>query len=1618
MLESVFNFLQKSIPSCANPRTPFSTRGWLMTGLLLASLLVDCAGAKAGTASAPAPAVAAEHAAANYGKIPLSFEPNRGQTGASVKFLSRGSGYSLFLTKDEVVLNLERQQAATQGDKPAASQFDTLRMKLVGASATTTITGLEPQSGVVSYLIGNDPKKWHTGIETFGKVNFAQVYPGVDLVFYGNQRQLEYDFVVAPGADASRIGWQIDGAKPNLDAEGNLVLSAANGPAGFKKPVLYQMDGDKKLVIEGAFTVAGNRIGFQLGSYDHAKPLIIDPVLTYASYLGGSSTDNIGGFNQFYPSGTFGSTQALAVDSAGSIYVTGYTYSADFPTKNSYMSAHPGKMSGSDWPSIFVSKFSPDGSSLVYSTYLGGNGLDYSNAIAVNSSNEAYITGSTTSPDFPVTAGAYQTICSPEPGNSGNVVASCSSFYYASAFVAKLNSSGTGLVYATFLGGLDGAAAVAIALDDVGRAYISGNVQGYCRTGYSYTCFPTTTGAVISGSQTTGSSPQYAFISVFDPTGANLLYSTLFGSEAGLCPGNSCPDHGSPTYGTGVAVDANSGAFYLIGSTMAADLPTTSGVIQPTSGPLNPSQVDRLLGIHGLIAKFYPITKTGTTLQYATYLGGATANYADVPTGIVVDSAGYPYIDGFAASPNFPVTTGAYQTTCALLPCSAAYVAKLNPSLSTIEWATFYGDLIGSSDSIAKAGPIQLDGSGNVYIQGSTQTGGLTTVNPVEPNAGGYQETFVAKFDPTGSKLLFSTFVGNGGKGDNASYAPAGLAVDTGGNIYLAGNTTDPGLIVTPGAFMTTESDFNGQCCAYGNGFVAKISALGTATAALVVSPSPAQAGQTVTMTATVTKTATYASVPTGTITFQDGGNALGTAVTLNAAGKATYTSSTLAPRTHSLTAVYSGDSTYPAGNGAQTLVVNGLTATVKVTPSPASITTAMSLSVAVAITGSGATPTGTVTLSGGGYNSSATTLTGGGATIAIPANSLSAGSDTLSVIYSGDANYNTAAGSGTVTVTTPATPAITVTPSSNTINTATSLSVTVKVAGSGATPTGTVVLSGGGYTSTAAVLVNGSATIVIPANSLTAGSDTLTASYTPDSSSSSTYNTATGTSSAITVTATAPTITFTVPNHTYGDAPFTVSATSSSTGAVTYSLVSGPATISGSTVTLTGAGTVVLQASQAAAGNYTGGTQTATVTVAKESQTITFTAPTSPVNYGVAPITLSASSTSGLAVTFNVVSGPGTVSGSTLTVTGLGSIVVAANQAGNSNSSAATQVTQSIVVNAIGVAATPSFSPVGGTYTSAQTVSISDTTSGATIYYTTNGTTPTTSSTLYSGAITVSSTETLQAIATATGYSTSAVASAAYTISIPTNPVPAINGISPAYTNAGGAVFTLTVNGSGFIASSTVYWGTSALTTTYVNATQITAQVPAADTAAAGTNAISVQNPAPGGGTSNAWQFEVDSTSSGTTAPTITSPTETVAAGSTASYPVTMPSSVTSVSVSCLNLPSGATCSYSSTTNAVTITTSSTTPKGTYQITVVFIETVSGAASGFILLPILLVPLGFMRRKLAARGIWLTACLGLVLMATAALSIGCGSSGGAGSTTPPATHQVTSSGAVSLTIQ
>jgi uncharacterized protein (TIGR03437 family) len=769
----------------------------------------------------------ANRPAAQFAKVPLSFEPNQGQADSTVQFLSRGDGYALFLTPGTVVLNLERRQLrpAAAAKTPEAASVGTLRMSLVGANPQAGAVGLSPQPGVVSYFIGNDPKQWRSGIPTYGKVSYPQIYPGVDLVFYGNQRQLEYDFVVAPGVDPSRIAWQIEGARADVDAEGNLALRAPNGPAGFKKPVLYQMDGDRKIRVAGSFAVAGDRIRFRVGSYDRSKELIIDPVLSYATYLegvSGTSTDNIG-----YTTGpgnlVVGTSQGLALDSAGSAYVTGYTKSIDFPTKNPYQSAPPAKgpagspVSPGIWPSAFVTKFSPDGSSLVYSTYLGGNGSDYAYAIAVDSSGNAYVTGQTNSANFPVTNGAYQTVCDPDPSNQGPVTPTCYSSN-VSAFVTKLNSTGSGIVYSTFLGGYAYAYATAIAVDSAGRAYVAGNEDEYCSTSYTFQgCFPTTSGAVIGGNTTGGRSPQYAFVAAFDSTGAQLLYSTLFGDLNGFSCTNGC----GATWGTGVAVDRN-GYFYLVGETMAGKLPTTAGVVQPTAAPLDPQYGVYSLNWRGFIAKFNPVTSaSGASLAYATYLGGQAKTGGDYISGIAIDSASNAYIVGYTNSKDFPVTSGAYNTVCGPngQTCAAAHVTKLNPTGTSIVWSTFVGGAKSDgSDALFFTGPVQVDGNGDVYIMGQGGPG-FQLVDPVEPTPdGGSQQVVVAELDPTGSKLLFSTYIGSNGL---HTAGPAGLAIDSAGDIYLAGNHIGTGLITTSGAFQPTSSD--SLACCY-HGFVAKIS--------------------------------------------------------------------------------------------------------------------------------------------------------------------------------------------------------------------------------------------------------------------------------------------------------------------------------------------------------------------------------------------------------------------------------------------------------------------------------------------------------------------------------------------------------------------------------------------------------------------------------------------------------------------------------------------------------------------------------------------------------------------------------------------------------------------------
>jgi RHS repeat-associated protein len=594
----------------------------------------------------------------------------------------------------------------------------------------------------------------------------------------------------------------------------------------------------------------------------------------------------------------------------------------------------------------------------------------------------------------------------------------------------------------------------------------------------------------------------------------------------------------------------------------------------------------------------------------------------------------------------------------------------------------------------------------------------------------------------TTTQALSVTVVVNGGSGNPAatgsvtltsgSYTSAAATLNGGsatilipaGSLALGSNT----LTATYGPDVNSSSIYNPA-----TGTSAAVS-VAKATPTVAVSPSLSSITTVQSLTVTVAVNGgTGSPAATGSVTLTSG-NYSSAATTLTS-GSATINvpAGSLALGSNTLTASYTPDSNsasiYNTASGTSASVsVAKATPSVAVSPSSFSISTTQLLTVTVAVNGgTGSTaPTGSVTLSSGSYTSTATTLTGGSATINIPAGSLAAGGDVLGAAYTPDSSsssiYNSASGSSSVVMVAKTTPAVTVTPSLSSITAAQAVSVTIAVGGTPA-PTGTVTLSSGSYTSAAATLSSGSATITVPAGSLAEGGDTLTGTYTGDNN----YNSASGTA-AITVTSLAPAITFTVPNHTYGDAPFTVTATSNSSGAITYSVISGPATISGSVVTLTGAGAVVLRASQAAAGSYASGTLNATFTVASEAQTITFAAPASPVNYGAAPITLSASSTSGLTVVFSVLSGPASISGSTLTITGAGTVVVAADQSGNTNYAIATEVTRSITVNkgvpAAGLTASPNPVLVQNTVTLTATIGYSAGTPTGSVVFSDSGTT------------------------------------------------------------------------------------------------------------------------------------------------------------------------------------------------------------------------------------------------------------------------------------------------------
>ena len=652
------------------------------------------------------------------GKLPLSFEANQGQTDGQAKFLSRGSGYTLFLTAREAVLSLSQPDAHA-----------VLRMQLLGANPDPQVVGLDELPGRVNYFIGNDPQNWRTGIPTYTRVRYQDVYPGVDLVYYGNQRQLEYDLVVAPGADSNAIQLRFEGAdKISLDDQGNLIVHIAGGEVIQRAPVIYQEVGGARQEISGSYALQSeDQVGFQVAAYDVGRPLVIDPVLEYSSYLGGSDRDQGHG---------------IAVGADGSIYVTGQTLSDNFPTTaGSFQPTAGGSIDA------FVTKFSADGSTLVYSTYLGGSGIDVAYAIAVDAAGNAYVTG-LASTGFPTTPGSFQT------EHAGGT----------DAFVAKLNAAGSTLVYSTFLGGGGYDQTWGIAVDGDGSAYVTGSTL---KPGDD---FPVTPGAF---QPSRGGPDPAAFVTKFNPTGSALEYSTHLG--------------GSET-DSGYDIAVLGGYAYVTGRTGSTDFPTTVGAFDTTLGASTDAFVTKM-------------NADGSGLVYSTYLGSSRG---DVGFGIAVDLTGHAYVTGETYFDDFPTTPGAFQTSRGgSAGDNDSFVTRLNAAGDALICSSFLG-----GSNVEHGAGIDVDGAGNAYLTGWTSSDNFPIVNPISGGSA-YEdgEVYVTKVDTEACAIVHSSFMGGseqdrtgGDKGD-----PAGnpIAVDAEGCVYVTGRTKSTDFPTTPGAFQT-----------------------------------------------------------------------------------------------------------------------------------------------------------------------------------------------------------------------------------------------------------------------------------------------------------------------------------------------------------------------------------------------------------------------------------------------------------------------------------------------------------------------------------------------------------------------------------------------------------------------------------------------------------------------------------------------------------------------------------------------------------------------------------------------------------------------------------------------
>jgi len=682
--------------------------------------------------------------------LPLAFEANQGQTDPAVKYMARGNGYSVFLTANDAVFAIPSTENAgelpsrtlsahTRPRAPKKLQNAAIDMGLVGGNVGPGIVADNQLAGIVNYYVGSDSKNWHTGVKQYSSISYRDVYPGVNMVFHGSQRQLEFDFVVSPGADPKVIELGFKGARElGTDVSGNLLLNSSAGAVVLHKPVAYQEKDGKREMVDAVFQVNNrNEVALSIGRYDRSRKLVIDPSLTYSTYLGGTAEDDVFG---------------IASDSSGNAYVTGQTASIDFPYATG---ANAGGLDA------FISKITPDGSSLAYSAYIGGAGNDSGNAIAVDPSLNVFVAGGTTSTNFP-TQNPLQ------PASGGGV----------DAFVLELASNGASMVFSTYLGGGGDDIANGIAIDTTG-VYVVGSTAS--------TNFPVQNSGAF---QATIHGTSNGFVTKLNTSGTTLAYSTYLGG-------------GSNDLASAVAVDG-AGDAYVTGVTVNANFPTTPGAFQTncgTDGTCNGGLEDAFVTV------FNP---SGSQPIYSTFVGGEKN---DRGLAIAVDSSKDAYVTGLTQSQLFPLKS-ALQSFFAG-GNQDAFVTELNPSGNFLIYSTFLG---GSGDD-AGAG-IAVDGSKNAYVIGQTTSTNFPMQAATQPTSGGGRDAFVTEIGTSGSSLAFSTYLG--GASDENTNAGSGnlgplgaIAVDgSGAHIYVVGNTSSSGF--------PTVSPLQGGYGGSTDGFVAK----------------------------------------------------------------------------------------------------------------------------------------------------------------------------------------------------------------------------------------------------------------------------------------------------------------------------------------------------------------------------------------------------------------------------------------------------------------------------------------------------------------------------------------------------------------------------------------------------------------------------------------------------------------------------------------------------------------------------------------------------------------------------------------------------------------------------